>query len=79
LGRIEVGGDGVAGAENGAGCEMADGLGQLVEERLVPEAPVVGLVGYAGDFFPGCAPVEASVNGEVDKRGFGAVVFLCWW
>ena len=71
----EVGRDGVAGEEDRVRGEVADGFGKQVQKGLVAEAPVVGLVGDAGDFVPGHGAVGGLVDGEVDERGFGAVVF----
>ena len=48
----QVGRDGVTRGEDRAGFIPAEGLLKEVQERLVAEAPVVGLVGYVGDVRP---------------------------
>lgn len=75
LGFAEVGGEGVAGAEDGAFFEGADGAGEDVEEGLVAEAPAVYGVFDGGKWGPGLAFVGAFVDGVVDNWWLGRVVF----
>lgn len=78
LGFAEVGGEGVAGAEDGAFFEGADGAGEDVEEGLVAEAPAVYGVFDGGKGGPGLALVGALVDGVVDNGWLGRVVFPGW-
>lgn len=74
----EVGGEGVAGAEDGALFEFADGAGEDVEEGLVAQTPpVYGVVDF-GEGEPGLALVYALEDGVVDDGWLGGVVFPGW-
>ena len=78
LGFAEVGGEGVAGAEDGAFFEGADGAGEDVEEWLVAQTPAVYDVFDGGKWGPGLAFVGALVDGVMDNRWLGRVVFPGW-
>lgn len=71
----EVGGEGVAGAEDGALFEFADRAGEDVEEGLVAQTPAVYGVVDLGEGEPGLAFVYALEDGVVDDWGLGGVVF----
>lgn len=78
FGLAEVGGEGVAGAEDGALFEFANGFGEDVEEGLVAQTPAVYGVVDLGEGEPGLALVYALEDGVVDNGWLGGVVLPGW-
>ena len=73
----EVGGDGAAGEEDGAGFVACEVLGQDVEEGLVAETPSIDGVLDSRALFPGVAAIFGVVDGEVDLGWLRSVVLPC--
>ena len=70
----EVGGDGAAGEEDGAGGEGGPCGVEVVQEGLVAEAEVVLGVLDTREFSPGQAKVGGFVDGKVDIRWLWGIV-----
>lgn len=75
LGLAKIRRDTVAGANNSTLRELANGTRQLVQVRLVSQAPAVDLVLDLSNLSPTDTSISGLENGKVDQRWLRGVVF----